>query len=518
MEGQRGKRMDGDKARAIGYGAALFLGSAGALVLEIVAGRLLAPYVGMSLYSWTAIIATVLAGLSIGHWLGGRLAGPEIDDAKARRRIAWAFGLAALACLAALPLLRLIAPPLLASGASPVLAILALAGALFLLPSLFAGIVSPILTRLAVALSPLAPGPAIGRMYALGALGSILGTLAAGLLFLSWLGSTATVLAVAAIYGVLAILFAGRRGRLALALLTAGATLLGWGHKAGALRAPCLTESDYFCIRVQDFSGESGRESRVLVLDHLGHGISDRAQPGLLYSPYLHLADEMAKRRFGPEAISAFFIGGGAYTLPRAWLNDYPKPDLVVAEIDPAVTEIASRHLWLEPKPGLVVDHRDARVALQALPAQPRFQVVFGDAFHDIGIPPHLTTREFHREIALRLVPGGFYAINVIESRRGPRFLKALLATLRLDFAAVEAWLDLDEDAEGKRVTYLVVASDRPSPVDHVQAGRGIRRAWRRLPEAELAPDSGTPILTDDFTPVDRPMAHILLEPELMER
>ena len=58
------------------YGAAVFFSSAGGLVLEIVAGRLLAPYVGMSLYTWTAVIAVVLAGFSIGHWIGGqRVAG-----------------------------------------------------------------------------------------------------------------------------------------------------------------------------------------------------------------------------------------------------------------------------------------------------------------------------------------------------------------------------------------------------------------------------------------------------------
>ena len=49
----------------------LTLVSAASMALEIVAGRALAPYVGMSLYSWTIIIAVVLAGLSLGHWLGG---------------------------------------------------------------------------------------------------------------------------------------------------------------------------------------------------------------------------------------------------------------------------------------------------------------------------------------------------------------------------------------------------------------------------------------------------------------
>jgi hypothetical protein len=49
--------------------------SAASLVVEIVAGRMLAPHVGMSLYTWTAVIAVVLAGFSVGHWWGGRLAG-----------------------------------------------------------------------------------------------------------------------------------------------------------------------------------------------------------------------------------------------------------------------------------------------------------------------------------------------------------------------------------------------------------------------------------------------------------
>ncbi len=50
------------------------------------AGRLIAPYVGMSLYTWTAIIAVVLAGLSAGHWIGGLLAAPAVDAARGARR------------------------------------------------------------------------------------------------------------------------------------------------------------------------------------------------------------------------------------------------------------------------------------------------------------------------------------------------------------------------------------------------------------------------------------------------
>lgn len=506
-----------------GYGVVLFLSSAAALVLEIVAGRLLAPYVGMSLYTWTAIISVVLAGLTIGHWIGGRLAERGGPARAARRRVAIALALAALGSAAALPLLRFGAGPLLAAGLHPVAAIVTLATALFLLPSLFAGIVSPILTKLAVDADPTHTGRVLGRMYALGAAGSILGTLSAGYLFISWIGSVGTVVAVTALYGILALaLLAGQRRPVL--VCAAALTVLGAGLAVTprALASPCTVESDYYCLRVEDFGRQSGRESRVLVLDHLGHGINDAEEPQLFHSSYLHFSDEMAARRFGRDSMSAFFIGGGAFTLPRAWSQGFAHPHLHVAEIDPAVTQIAQDRLWLDTSAkGLVVDHRDARLALQSLPALPQFDVVFGDAFHDIGIPPHLVTREFHGAIATRLKPGGFYAINVIESRQQPLFLFALLKTLAHDFAAVEVWVDGDEMAQGERVTYLVLASDQASDAPIIRSSRFFPRHWLRLRGDQVRQaiaDSGVPVLTDDFSPVDRLMAHVLLAPEIGEK
>ena len=57
--------------RLTGYAVLVFLTSALVLVVEMVAARLIAPFVGVSLYSWTAIIGVVLAGLSLGNWAGG---------------------------------------------------------------------------------------------------------------------------------------------------------------------------------------------------------------------------------------------------------------------------------------------------------------------------------------------------------------------------------------------------------------------------------------------------------------
>ena len=94
----------------------LALVSASSMALEIVAGRALAPYVGMSLYTWTSVIAVVLAGFSGGHWLGGRLA--EAAPGRALMLTGWAMVAAALTTGGAAFLLRWAAGPVISAGAS----------------------------------------------------------------------------------------------------------------------------------------------------------------------------------------------------------------------------------------------------------------------------------------------------------------------------------------------------------------------------------------------------------------
>jgi spermidine synthase len=516
--------MSDSRGRQAFYGVAVFLSSACGLVLEIVAGRLLAPYVGMSLYTWTAIIAVVLAGFSIGHWIGGRLADARCDAVAGARRVAIALTLASVSSLAVLVLLRLLSGPLLSAGLTPVLAIVLLATALFLLPSLFVGMVSPILTKLAVDASPGRHGEVIGRMYALGAVGAIVGTLATGYLFIAWIGSIGTVVTVAVIYAALAAAFAlnGRTVGVVVALFAIFSAGLGLaGSHTRALVSPCTAESDYYCIRIDDFSPQSRRPSAVMVLDHLAHGISDRDEPRLLYSTYLHFLDEYMVRRLGDRTPGVFVLGGGALTLPRAWVQEQPSPRVLVAEIDPAVTEAARSHMWATPDPSIEIVHGDGRMILQALPVAPRFDVVFGDAFHDISIPAHLVTREFHQGIRARLNPDGFYAVNVIEAGRGPRFLASLVRTLAQDFPAVEVWLDAADARSGERINYVVIAANAATPGDLFHSRRGIRRSWLRLSAAQLdarVDMANAPILTDDFAPVDRLLSHIIFDPVLAER
>lgn len=484
------------------------------MALEIVAVRALAPYVGMSLYSWTVIIAVVLSGLSLGHWTGGRMA-----EGPARRlsaRAAAALALAAATALVSLRLLGLVEPW--AAGSGPVVHVAALALSAFFAPSLFAGLLSPLLTRLALEQAgPERAGRALGAMFAAGAAGAILGTLASGLVLIPRLGTGRSALAIGLLYALLSVPY--WRGFARAAAAAAAAALLAVAAAAPerlVAATACLEESAYFCIRVDDVAF-MGREARLMALDHLVHGVNDLESPTRLLSPYLHGVDEIVRRRFEGPALDAFFIGGGAYTLPRAWLARYPEGRLMVAEIDPAVTRIARARMGLPASPRLRTVAADARWALRRLPPERRFDVIFGDAFRDVAIPPHLVTDEFHAEIARRLRPGGLYAINVVDALREPYLVLSLARTLRRRFEAVELWLDAAQIGPSEaRTTWIVTASDRPIDAPRIAARSGFDRLWLNVPLEEMleaVSSERLATLTDDHAPVERLLAPVLLDP-----
>ena len=506
-----------ERARYALYLTAAALTSACGLVVEIVAGRMLAPYLGMSIYTWTAIIAVVLAGFSLGHWIGGWFAMWPVR--KAERSLGWVLLAAAISTAASLVLIRLLSGPLIGLGLGNVTTIVVLTGCLFFLPSLFVGIPSPILTRLAIDGAPDRMGRRLGAMFAAGALGSIGGTLAAGFVFIAWLGTIGTILTVAAVYVAGGLVFFLRSGRPhgggSVVMLAVAAGLLGavWavGDRVLAFQSSCTRETQYYCIRVVDIGERTGRPSRLMVLDHLGHGMNVEAEPKTLLSPYVELQDLLVGHHLpgagGGTVFDAFFVGGGAYTLPRAWQAKYPEARISVAEIDPAVTELAAGRLWFRPAPGMTVLHADARRALNGLPPSKRFDVVIGDAFHDIAVPQHLVTREFFETVAARLTPRGIYVMNVVDVVKRPRLLLSVAKTLRRAFATVEVWIDLEQARSGGRATFVVLAGSVPTPVDRMTSPAFPGRAWYRFPDSLLRPmaDKLKPIeLTDDFAPVDR--------------
>ncbi|MGD8236570.1 MAG: fused MFS/spermidine synthase, partial [Chromatiales bacterium] len=245
------------------YATIIFLSSALVLVLEMVAARLIAPFVGVSLYSWTAIIGTVLAGLSIGNWIGGVMA----DREASQRAAGYVLLAAAASAFMILLILPRIAGPIQTSELSLAGSSLVLTMALFFLPALLLGIVTPLLTTLALQHSE-RTGHIIGMMHALAALGSIFGTFATGFWLVQWFGSRNLVLASAIALAVLAVPLLKKAHVIASA--TGLVLFLIVVQSPIGYASPCDIESRYFCMRIVDANAEVPYgEARALILDHL---------------------------------------------------------------------------------------------------------------------------------------------------------------------------------------------------------------------------------------------------------
>ena len=491
------------RAGAFALCIAVALNAAAAMVLEITAGRLLAPFFGMSLYSWTSVIGVVLAGLTAGHWIGGRLA--QVTGDALIRRLSISFWAGAGASALVLPLLGFLLSADQVRGLAPAPALILVTVAAFFLPSLLAGLIQPMASKHALEIEGGLSGRVLGRMLAMGAMGSILGTFLAGFVLISYVGTVGTVWLVAAVNAALGALFMPPLSRL-LGLLAAAALAGGFGFSTAgdiAFASPCDRESQYFCIQVDDAEPMTGRPSRLMALDHLVHSVNDEADPQRLASPYLHLVDEITLRLFPDGPGQAFFIGGGGYTLPRAWQDRWPETQMTVAEIDPAVTRAARERMWFEPGPSVRTLHHDARAALRG--SELRYDIVFGDAFQDIAIPPHLVTREFHDLVARQLTEEGFYVLNLIDDPQEPRFLASMVRTLALSFSTVEVWVAPEDLPGARRVTFVVFASKSPSGLSNRLSARiGYAREWAQIDTERLQPQHLGLVLTDDHAPVDR--------------
>lgn len=477
--------------------------SAASLVVEIVAGRMLAPHVGMSLYTWTSIIAVVLAGFSAGHWWGGRLAERPVEKA-----LAWTGGAliaAALTTAIAVNLLRLVATPLLDAVGHPVWGIATITTAVFFLPSFFAGVPAPVLAHVSVTrAAPDQQGRALGAMFAAGAIGAIAGTLLAGFLFISWLGTSATLAVVTATYVVsgLLLFWLARSAALKIAAIAALAAL-GLSGLALATPNPCTVESRYFCIRTVDMSADPESPVHLMVIDHLGHGMSARDVPTVMFTEHAAMLDELARRRAPRADFTSFFIGGGSYSIPRAFAEHGTGP-MVVAEIDPAVTALAERDFWFDPDTVTIL-HEDARRALLTRPDQ-LYDVIIGDAFTDVVVPVHLVTQEFFELARSRLTQDGTFLMNVIDYEDRLQALGSIVRTMRQVFPSVEVWTQAAQPDPGSRMVFVIAAGNSPSDFDEFSAPMPFRMTFGALGDrfiTQIAEARGQ-ILTDDYAPIDR--------------
>lgn len=487
--------------------ALVFLSNACVMVIELVASRLIAPRVGVSLYTWTSVIGVILAGISLGNYIGGRLA----DWRASLPLLGTVFCLASLSTLSVIWLNNDFHDFQLSFDAPFMLWIVLYIAAVFLLPSLILGCVSPIVVKLSLT-DLQRTGRTVGMIYAWSAVGSIVGTFATGFFLISYLGTKTTILAVAGLLLILGLWFISAAPwrqalwRVILALVLFAAGLYGL-YRGGFLRSECLRESDYFCIKVHE-EEKQGRQVKELVLDRLVHSYTDVNDPTYLSygyeRTYAQAIEPLAQR---DPALDAFFIGGGGYTFPRYMEATLPESHVVVAEIDPQVTEVAYQRLGLDRDTDIQTYNMDARNYLSWEAEPESYDVVFGDAFNDYSVPYHLTTLEFAQLVDRALRADGLYLANIIDGGPHGHFFRAFVGTLERVFEYVVVIPSTEGWQDAVHTTFVVLASHRPIDLS------ALSDEYAPLSQEALQDymqHKPSVILTDDYVPVDNLMAPVV--------
>jgi spermidine synthase len=485
----------------------VFLSSACVMVIELVASRLIAPRVGVSLYTWTSVIGVILAGISLGNYIGGRLA----DWRASMTMLGIVFSLASLSTLAILWLNNDFHDFELSFDAPFMLWIVLYIGGVFLLPAVVLGCISPIVVKLS--LTDLEhTGRTVGKIYAWSTAGSIVGTFATGFFLVSLFGTKTTILGVAGLLLILGLWFVSAVSwpRALLRIVIIGG-LFAFGifglQQGGFLRSECLRESNYFCINVREVE-KRGRQVKELLLDRLVHSYSDIDDPTFLAYGYEQIyAQALEPMAEEDPDLDAFFIGGGGYTFPRYMETTLPESDIVVAEIDPEVTEVAYQLLGLERDTRIETYNMDARNYLSWEAEPDSFDIVFGDAFNDFSVPYHLTTLEFDRMVDEVLREDGLYMVNIVDGGPYGHFFRAFVGTLQRVFPHIVVIPSSPSWEDNVRTTFVLLASHHPVDLSALSEG------YEPLTEKELRDYMGQEpyvLLTDDHVPVDNLMAPVV--------
>ena len=459
--------------------------SGAVLVLEILAGRLLAPFIGVSLETFTGIIGIVLAGIALGAWAGGEAA----DRYDPSRLIGPAISGGGVATLLSLPIVRILGPNFGAGMVSIVL----LTTCAFFAPAVILSAVSPLVAKMRLT-SIAETGAVVGGLSAAGTLGALAGTFLTGFVFVRAVPVTPLVVAlgVALTIGGVGLhwYFAKQRPSLAGASAAVLAAVMAW-----SAAPPCDHETGYACINVvADDDNPSGRS---LYLDTARHAYVDLSDPTTLDVRYIRLFTQVLDS-VGSDPITTLHVGGGGFSLPTYLQHTRPGSSDVVLEIDGDLVDVAVDELGLTLGSGIEAVVGDARVTISEQPTD-AFDVVVGDAYSGLTVPWHLTTAEFTAEVDRVLKPGGVYVINLIDGRENA-FARAQLRTIAETFEVGVVILPPDGRVDRRLVNQVAVFSHDELPSLDIDPDDGLL-----LPETDLEGWIGdAPLLRDEFAPVDQ--------------
>ncbi|MCJ7642154.1 MAG: fused MFS/spermidine synthase [Desulfobacterales bacterium] len=502
--------------------ATVFISSFCIMVLELVASRLIANYLGSSLYTWTAVIGVILAGITLGNYIGGRIA----DTFHPRKSIAVLFAIGSATCIVTVILNNIVGRWIWLWHLSWPLHVFTHVSLVFLTPSILLGTISPVVAKMALDRG-LPTGRTIGDIYAWGAAGSIAGTFATGYFMIAMMGTITIIWTIGAVLLLMSILYWFKCWPLSLwaavfiALMTVAMVPAEWAQETASLIAlregpdPTILyedESRYYHIAVKRAVDNPHR--LFFYQDRLKH--SEMLTDDILKLQYVYtriyavITEGLSRNK---ENLCAMAIGGGGYVFPRYIEKVWPGSRIDVIEIDPDVTRAAMQAFGLGKNTTINTIHMDARNYVDKLLEEkqggrevPQYDFIYGEAFNDLSPPFQLVTREFNEKLSAILSDDGVYMINLVDIFDSGLFLGSVINTLKKTFPYVYT-VTGGNISHSSRSAFVIVAGKHKIDLEKIisEYEGGELELWY-LDDSDLShlrQKSHSLILTDDYSPVE---------------
>jgi len=483
--------------------AAVVIGGASVMVVEILGSRVLAPVFGTTLHVWSALITVTLAALATGYAWGGRIADKRPGLGTLMTVMAISAGTLLIADLITKPVLS-------AAYAAGMVSGTFIAALLLFLPTLLLlGMVSPMAVRAAADQFHL--GRSVGNLYAISTIGSVVGSLAVSLLIIPNLSVHAAIIGTAVALAVVPLWYLLMRKRLqTAALLLVGLALASVAtavagqeadrevmYKNKGYRVTARVPSSYGDLVVSDEGSV-----KYLFLNGVQQGslIGD-----VSFARYAYGLQRLATAKGIPKTMLIWGLGAGVYARAMAEAGT----QVTVIEIDPMSEKVAREHFKLPQSVKVIIG--DARTETARMTE--KFDVIVLDAFSGDSPPFHLLTREAFADLKERLAPNGLVVANIVGGLTGnaAKLVSSVAMTMETAFGKTQAfapnWYLSGKPAAMVSTMFLVCGElpETPAPFT-MKTSEEIRKL--NYIESVFAARldlqrTGAMVLTDDYAPLE---------------
>lgn len=485
----------------------VFFTGAAVLVLEVTATRVLSAFFGSTIYTVSSVISVILLALSLGYYIGGRLA-----DKAGTATLFYAIITISGVSVFVLHFLKLLVAPFISQQFSIQDGPLILSMVLFFLPGFLLGTLSPIVVKLQKQhMTKDGVGKVAGDVFFWSTLGSIVGSLATGFYLIPSFGVDQII---AGVGGVLLAL-----GLVGLATCSKDSlTKLKF-----FLLLPFALLVQFSVLFIQHYLDEpavifskDGVYGSLIIYDGIHNDKparffqQDIDSSSAMYLDSSELVYDYTKyyelyTLAHPTISDALVIGAGVYSIPKALLEKDRHVRVDVVDIEPSLIELGREYFQVPSDPRLANYVEDGRRFLYD--RDKKYDLIFGDAFH-FSIPQHLATKEFFELSKSRLKPEGMYMMNIIGTLANtkPSFVLSELRTFKSVFP--NSYFFAVRNPRSDTLQNIVIVgynSEKKLDLSRAESlpNESLKNAPKNLIAVEELGLEQHPIFTDNYAPVE---------------